>query len=102
VTIALQAVKNRTYQSQLKEVIVAEVHLQKNFEDPAARTVLDEASLKLQNMQHTRLEKQFHNLSARWTCVGDRCNLEFFTYYGSKHKKDRVRELNDNGKILTQ
>jgi hypothetical protein len=81
--------------------MATELHLQNNFQDLAAREALNAAQLQLAEIRHTRLEKQFNEQSAKWTRVGDRCNAEFFAHHSTRHCKVRIRELNNNSKILT-
>lgn len=54
-----------TYQAQLCKILDVEVCLEQNFQDPQVHEALNTPRLKLHQICHTRLGKQFNALSAK-------------------------------------
>jgi hypothetical protein len=92
----------KEFEEQFKEVYAAELELQDHFNNQDIRNTLNEAQTALQQLRQARMEKKYNKHASLWVRIGDRCNKQFFDLNEGRRKPHLIKELNDNGLILTR
>lgn len=89
------------FEGEFEDVYSAEAELQDNWYSTEARTKLNAAQAELHRIRQGRLGRQYDKQASQWTTTGDRCNKDFFVQMNGQKKPVLIRELNDEGRLLS-